>query len=141
MYCPKCGNEITHYSKNCRKCGTKLPYNKEFEKIKSGSDLENKKSFTLNKQIIFLSILGLIIIFILSVFAIGALNHSSSDTNSSFDDFINNYMISSDDYYSEEVEYYYPTTEYEVPKNNNENSNFSEFSNVFFSYDSFNQSI
>ena len=59
MYCPKCGAEITHYSKYCRKCGTKLPYNKEFEKDNSDSSLDDEKSLTANRQIIFFICFGL----------------------------------------------------------------------------------
>ena len=140
MYCPKCGAEITHYSKYCRKCGTKLPYNKEFEKDKSVSDFKEESSFTTNRQIIFLSILGLIVIVILSAFAVGAFNQNNpSNTDSSFDDFINNNLVSSDED-SEDVEYYYSSTGYEIPKNN-EDSRLSDISNSFFSYDFFNKSV
>ena len=140
MYCPKCGAEITHYSKYCRKCGTKLPYNKEFEKDNSDSSLDDDKSLTANRQIIFLSVLGLIVIIILSAFAMGTFNHQNpSNTNSSFDDFINNNLASSSED-SEEVEYYYPPTDYDVPKNNND-SKLQDISNSFFNYDFFNKSI
>lgn len=140
MYCPKCGAEITHYSKYCRKCGTKLPYTKEFEENKPDSDLEGEESVTANKEIIFLVVLGLIVIIILSAFAIGAFNQkTTSNTNSSFDDFINNNIVSSDEE-SEDVEYYYSSSGYEMPKNN-EDSKFSNISNAFFTQDFFNKSI
>ena len=140
MYCPKCGAEITHYSKYCRKCGTKLPYNKEFEKDKSDSSLDNKGFFTVNRQIIFLSVLGLIILIMLSAFAIGAFNQQPTpNTNSSFDEFINNNLVSSSED-SGEVEYYYQSTGYEVPKNN-EDYRLSDISNSFFNQDFFNKSI
>lgn len=140
MYCPKCGAEITHYSKYCRKCGTKLPYNKEFEKDNSGSDLEDGKSLTTNKQIIFLSILGLIIIIMLSVFAMGSFHQENTpNTSSTFDDFINTNLVSSEGD-SEEVEYYYQSTGYEMPKSNDD-SKLSNISDSFFSYDFFNKSI
>ncbi len=140
MYCPKCGAEITHYSKYCRKCGTKLPYNKEFEKDKSDASEDDEKSLTANRQIIFLSVLGLIIIIMISAFAIGAFNQQNpSNTNSSLDDFINTNLVSSSED-SEEVEYYYQSSGYEVPKNN-EDSKLSDISNSFINYDFFNKSI
>ena len=140
MYCPKCGAEITHYSKYCRKCGTKLPYNKEFEKDNSDSDLEDGKSLTTNKQIIFLSILGLIIIIMLSVFAMDSFHQENTpNTSSTFDDFINTNLVSSEGD-SEEVEYYYQSTGDEMPKSNDD-SKLSNISDSFFSYDFFNKSI
>ena len=140
MHCPKCGIEISHYSKYCSKCGTKLPYNKEFEKNKYGSDLEDEGFFTTNKQIIFLSILGLIVILLLSAFAVAIFNQEkSSDTASSLDDFINNTLVSpSDD--SEDVEYYYPSTGYEISKSNDD-FKLSNISDNFFNYYSFNKSV
>lgn len=140
MYCPKCGAEITHYSKYCRKCGTKLPYNKEFEENKSNPDLDDDGSFSANKQIIFLALLGLIIIVLLSAFALGTFNQESSpSTNSTFDDFINNNLVSSDEE-SDDVEYYYSSNGYEMPKNN-EDSKLENISNSFFTQDFFNKSI
>lgn len=140
MHCPKCGIKISHYSKYCSKCGTKLPYNKEFEKNKYGSDLEDEGFFTTNKQIIFLSILGLIVILILSAFAVATFNQEKSlDTTSSLDDFINNNWVSpSDD--SEYVEYYYPSTGYEMSKSNDD-FKLSNISDNFFNYHSFNKSV
>ena len=140
MHCPKCGVEITHYAKYCRKCGTKLPYNKEFEKNKLSSDLNDESFFTSNKPIILLSVLGLIIILILSALAIATFNQEKSlDSTYSLDDFINNNLISSSDD-DEYVEYYYPSTDYEISKSNDD-FNLSDISNSFFSQNFFNKSV
>lgn len=123
MYCPKCGDEINYKSKYCRKCGTKLPYNMEFNKDKK--DLSEKANLSSNKKIIFLAVLGLIVIIALfSSTAFNFHNHSStsSGSDSSVDDFINNHLMSSGD---EEVEYsYYPSKGYDVSYKDDNSSDF-----------------
>lgn len=112
MYCPKCGCEIDYKTKYCRKCGAKLPYNMEFDK---NSDLKTKKSnLGTRNQIVILSILGLVVIIILSFFAFNWISFNNpSDlqgSSSSFDDFINNNLVSSAE---DNVEYnYYPSYDY-----------------------------
>ena len=129
MYCPKCGDEINYKSKYCRKCGAKLPYNMEFNKEKM--DLSSKVNSTLNKKIIFMALLGLVVIVLLFSYN-SFFNHSSiaHESDSSYDDFINNYLTSSDE---EEVEYtYYSSGGY----NHSGDVNSSDFFNQLFGSES-----
>ena len=92
MYCPKCGCEIDYKTKYCRKCGAKLPYNMEFDK--NSDPKSNKFNLSTRNQIMILSILGLVVIIILSSFAFSGIFFNSPSnvqgSSSSFDDFINN---------------------------------------------------
>ena len=97
MYCPKCGCEIDYKTKYCRKCGAKLPYNMEFDK--NSDPKSNKFNLSTRNQIMILSILGLVVIIILSSFAFSGIFFNSPSnvqgSSSSFDDFINNNLASS----------------------------------------------
>lgn len=132
MYCPKCGCEIDYKTKYCRKCGAKLPYNMEFDK---NSDSKTKKfNLSTKNQIIILSILGLVIILLLSSFAFNwiPVNHQSQSqgNSSSIDDFINNNLVSSSE---EDVEYtYYPSYNYGSSSEKQNDSEFFEMFDNFF---------
>lgn len=140
MYCPKCGTEITQYSKYCRKCGAELPYDKEFDKFKSDSTSGDKGFLSTNKMIIFLCILGLGVIIVLSALSMGSFNQHSTGNDPAFDNFINDNLLSSSDD-DGEVEYYYSSGgDYEVSYDSNDNSNFSDVFHIFSSDTQLNQS-
>ena len=120
------------FAQYCRKCGAKLPYNMEFDK---NSDLKTKKSnLGTRNQIVILSILGLVVIIILSFFAFNWISFNNpSDlqgSSSSFDDFINNNLASSA---GEDVEYtYYPSYTYgSSSQKQNDTEIYDTFSNFF----------
>lgn len=132
MYCPKCGCEIDYKTKYCRKCGAKLPYNMEFDK--NSDSKSNKFNLSTRNQIMILSILGLVVIIILSSFAFSGIFFNSPSnvqgSSSSFDDFINNNLASSA---GEDVEYtYYPSYTYgSSSQKQNDTEIYDMFSNFF----------